>query len=107
MPIDEGEPSGGFALISCRARAGARPACIRADGEGVFRRMGWSLLLGITHHAAGRLAELGFLFMAAAGLVSALGYATPYRRKVAHLVGGVLLAIGSLILIAANHWGHF
>jgi len=66
-----------------------------------------SSLLAITHHAGGRLAELGFLFMALAGAISAFGYATPYRRKVAHLLGGAFLSVGALILVAAIHWGHF
>jgi uncharacterized membrane protein len=67
----------------------------------------WPALLGITHHAGGRLAELGLLFIAASGAVSALGYATPYRRKVAHVIGGALLSLGALILVASIHWGHF
>lgn len=65
-------------------------------------------ILGLTHNAGTRLAEVGFLLILFAGcwLVAAqiprLGLHT-----VRTVVAGVALALGGALLIVATHWGHF
>ena len=63
-------------------------------------------LLGLAHHTAGRIAELGFLLAGIAGVIFALGSAGPFARR-GNTMAGLALAVGSLLLIVAFHWGHF
>ncbi len=65
------------------------------------------LIFAITHHNGIRLAELGFLLSAVAGVLFALGAMTPFGRRGGTLLGGLALAVGSVLLIVAAHWGHF
>ena len=64
--------------------------------------------LAITVRTGTRLAEVGFLLIALAGIglvaaeIPALKLGT--MRRVA---AGVALAAGGLLLIIATHWGHF
>ena len=64
-------------------------------------------LLAITHHNGIRIAEVGFLLGAIAGVALAVGAVAQSAGKMWSLVGGVALAAGSLLLIVATHWGHF
>jgi hypothetical protein len=63
-------------------------------------------LLALTHHNGIRLAEVGFALSAIAGGVLALGALSPVGRRTGNLIGGVALAVGSVLLIVAVHWGH-
>ena len=62
-------------------------------------------VLALAHHSAGRVAELGFLLAALAGLVFAFG--RPLARQSPSVLGGLLLAVGSVLVIVAFHWGHY
>jgi len=64
--------------------------------------------LALTNHAGIRLAELGLLLTAAAGVAIALtALAPPSGKKFWTLVGGGALALAGILLIVAVHWGHF
>jgi hypothetical protein len=63
-------------------------------------------LLALTHHNGIRLAEVGFALGAIAGGVLALGSLAPAGRRAGNLLAGVALAVGSVLLIVAVHWGH-
>jgi hypothetical protein len=65
------------------------------------------VLLALTHHGAIRVAELGFLLVAVAGALLALGELAPARSRTAGFVAGVALAVGAVLVIVATHWGHF
>jgi hypothetical protein len=64
-------------------------------------------LLAITHHNGIRLAELGFLLDAVGAALIALSALTPGGKRMGAFVGGATLAVGSVLLIVAAHWGHF
>lgn len=64
------------------------------------------MLIAITPHAGARLAEVGFVLDALAGAALFFGV-TPGLRSAARVVAGLLLAVGSVLLIVAVHWGHF
>ena len=68
-----------------------------------------TLLVGFSHHAAVRLAEVGFLLILIAGVwLTAAETLDPEKwRKVRTIVAGLLLAIAGLLLIIAAHWGRF
>lgn len=65
------------------------------------------LIFAITHHNGIRIAELGFALCAVAGAAFALGAVTPFGRRGGTAFGGLLLAVGSVLLVVASHWGHF
>ncbi len=71
--------------------------------------MGSGMIAALTHHAAIRLAEVGFLLILIAGvwLVFAELVNPAEWGKFRRIVSGVLLAIAGLLLIIATHWGHF
>jgi hypothetical protein len=60
-------------------------------------------LFALTHHNGIRLAEVGFALAAIAGGILALA---PAGRRAGNFLAGVALAIGSVLLIVAVHWGH-
>jgi len=60
----------------------------------------------MTQHAGVRLAEVGFLLDAIAGAILFFGV-VPGVRSAARVGAGLLLAIGSVLLIIGTHWGHF
>jgi hypothetical protein len=62
-------------------------------------------LLALAHHNAGRLAELGFLLMASAGFILAFGFIGGFLKR--NTAAGLALAVGSVLLIVAFHWGHY
>jgi hypothetical protein len=64
-------------------------------------------LLALTKHNGIRLAEVGFLLAAIAGVLFALGSGTPFGRRGGNFLGGAALAAGGVLLIVAAHWGHF
>ena len=66
--------------------------------------MHMNLLYAFTHHTGVRLAEVGFLFMAFAGIWFAAA-ATPNFRFAGgrSTIAGIALAIGAILLIIATH----
>ena len=64
-------------------------------------------LLAITSHGGLRLAEVGFVLLAIAGVALALRAVMPSRRQAVDVIAGLALAVGALLLIVAAHWGHF
>lgn len=68
-----------------------------------------SLVLGITHHAGVRLAEVAFLLLVIAGIwLAASEFLAPNRwGAFRRVVAGIALAVGGVLLIVAAHWGHF
>jgi len=63
-------------------------------------------LLALTHHNGIRLAELGFALAAVAGGILAFAALAPGGRRAGNLLAGLALAVGSVLLIVAVHWGH-
>jgi hypothetical protein len=67
-----------------------------------------NLLLAFSHQAGIRVAEVGFLLVLFAGIwLAASGFPLLKLSTFRSIVAGVALAIGSLLLIVATHWGHF
>jgi hypothetical protein len=64
-------------------------------------------ILALAHQTAGRIVELGFLLVAAAGALVMLGSVGIVPPRSANAAGGLALAVGGLVLIAAFHWDHF
>jgi hypothetical protein len=64
-------------------------------------------MLAITNHNGLRLAELGFVLTAIAGAALALTTIVRSYNQAGKFVSGVALAVGSVLLIIAAHWGHF
>ena len=64
-------------------------------------------LLAITKHNGIRLAEVGFVLGAAAGVLFALAAGASGSNRMMNMLGGIALATGSVLLIVATHWGHF
>lgn len=66
------------------------------------------MVLAMTHHAGVRLAELGFLLVAFAGVWYTAAQRPAFRFAAARrAVAGIALAVGGVLLIVATHWGHF
>jgi drug/metabolite transporter superfamily protein YnfA len=67
------------------------------------------LLLTVSHHTGGRIAEVGFLLILIAGvwLVFAETLNPERWRRFRTIVAGALLAVSGLLLIVATHWGKF
>lgn len=65
------------------------------------------LALGFKAHSSLRMAELGELLLAAAGVLLLLGGMTPFGRRAGQTFGGLCLAIGGVLLVLATRWGHF
>ena len=63
--------------------------------------------LAITGHDGIRMAEVGLVLFIVAGATLAGAAVAPSRSKLLNLVGGLALAIGSVLLIVAIHWGRF
>jgi hypothetical protein len=63
-------------------------------------------LLAITNHNGIRIAEVGFLLDAVAGVLFVLG-ASGSGKKFWNTLAGLSLLAGSVLLIVASHWGHF
>jgi ABC-type branched-subunit amino acid transport system permease subunit len=63
-------------------------------------------LLALTHHNGIRLAEVGFALAAVAGGILALGALSPAGRRAGTFLAGFTLAVGSVLLVVAVHWGH-
>jgi hypothetical protein len=65
-------------------------------------------IAAISAHTGARLAEIGFLLVAFAGIWLAAAQMPVF--KFAHtrtIVAGVALAIGGVLLVIATHWGKF
>ena len=65
------------------------------------------LALEFKAHTSLRLAELGEVLLAAAGVLLVLGGMTPFGRRAGQTFGGLCLAIGGVLLVLATRWGHF
>lgn len=80
-----------------------------AHGTFLWKHSCMSLVLAITHHAGVRLAEVGFLLLAIAGIwLAASELLDPNRWGVfRRVVAGLALAAGGVLLLVAAHWGHF
>jgi hypothetical protein len=61
----------------------------------------------IKTHTSIRLAELGAALVAVAGILFLLGGMTPFGRRAGQSFGGIVLAIGGILLVVAIHWGKF
>jgi hypothetical protein len=67
-----------------------------------------NLLFAFTHHTGIRLAEVGFLFIAFAGIWQAAAQTPRFRFTGGRtIIAGIALAIGALLVIIAIHWGRF
>jgi hypothetical protein len=66
------------------------------------------MVVGMTHHAGIRIAEVGFLLLLFGGVwliaseVAFFGWA-----RARAIVAGAAFAVGGVLLIVATHWGHF
>jgi len=58
-------------------------------------------------HSSIRLAELGEVLVAAAGVLLVVGAMTPFGRRAGQTFGGICLAAGGVLLVLATRWGHF
>jgi hypothetical protein len=65
------------------------------------------LALELKAHTSIRLAELGEVLVAAAGILLVLGGMTPLGRRAGQTFGGMCLAVGGILLVLATRWGHF
>ena len=65
------------------------------------------LALEFRAHSSLRMAELGELLLAAAGVLLLLGGMTPFGRRAGQTFGGLCLAIGGVLLVLATRWGRF
>jgi hypothetical protein len=59
-------------------------------------------------HTGSRIAEIGFLLIAFAGIWLAAAQLPMLRATTGRTaVAGIALAIAGILLIVATHWGHF
>jgi hypothetical protein len=65
------------------------------------------LALELKAHPSTRLAELGEVLLAAAGVFLVMGGMTPFGRRAGQTFGGMCLAAGGILLVLATRWGHF
>ena len=63
-------------------------------------------ILAMTRHMGIRYEELGFLVAAVGGVLIAFGNAMPLGRRSGSMLGGLALAVGMVLAIAAVHYGH-
>lgn len=67
-----------------------------------------NLVLGLTHHDAGRLAEVASLLVLFAGVWLAVGHIPQFKFGAPRsIVPGIALAVAGLLLGIAIHWGRF
>jgi hypothetical protein len=67
-----------------------------------------NVLLSITPATGRKLAEVGFLLIAIAGIWLAAGQLPLLKfAKARTIIAGVALAVAGALLIIATHWGHF
>jgi hypothetical protein len=64
-------------------------------------------LLAITMHNGIRMAEVGFLLIAIAGIWMFFAQILPGFRSLRNAVAGLCLGVAGVLLIIATHWGHF
>ena len=65
-------------------------------------------VLAFSHHTGIRLAEVGFLLIAFAGIwLVASQIQQPKWSRFRTLVAGAALGCAGALLIIATHWGHF
>jgi hypothetical protein len=62
----------------------------------------------MTHHTGVRLAEVGFLLVAFAGIWLTAAQIPVFRfARMRTIVAGIALAVAGALLIVAVRWGHF
>jgi hypothetical protein len=67
-----------------------------------------TLVLGFAHHTGTRIAEVGFLLLAFAGIWLTAAQIPQMRFAAARtIVAGAAITISGVLLIIAVHWGHF
>jgi hypothetical protein len=67
-----------------------------------------NLVLGLSAHTGGRLAEVGFLLDVFAGLWLAASQIPRFKLSAVRIVvAGLAFAVSGALLIVAVHWGHF
>jgi len=67
-----------------------------------------TLIFAIARHTGIRLAEVGFLLLAIAGVWLAASHVPMLKLgNVRMIVAGLLIAIAGVLLVIATHWGHF
>lgn len=67
-----------------------------------------TFILGFSHHAGVRVAEVGFLLAVFGGIWLAAAQIAWFKfAKARTVVAGVAFALGGALLIIATHWGHF
>jgi len=66
------------------------------------------MVIGLTHHAGIRIAEVAFLLLVFGGVWLASGeFLSFVHGRARTLVAGAAFALGGVLLIIATHWGHF
>ena len=66
------------------------------------------MVIGLTHHAGIRIAEVGFVLLVVGGVWLASGQFLFFGHGRARtVVAGSAFAVGGVLLIIATHWGHF
>jgi hypothetical protein len=63
-------------------------------------------LLAMTRHQGVRWEEVGFLLGAIGGVLLALGSMMPLARRTGNMLGGLALAAGFVLAIVGVHFGH-
>lgn len=62
----------------------------------------------LTPHTGTRLAEVGYLLIALAGIWLVAAEVPAFRlRRTRTIVAGAALAVAGVLLIIATHWGHY
>ncbi len=66
-----------------------------------------NLLISMSRHTGIRVAEIGMAFGAIGGALIALGGMTPFGRRGGMVLGGLCIAVGCVLALAAIRWGGF
>lgn len=74
--------------------------------SGPERRVQGMNLLAMTQHQGVRWEEVGFLLGAIGGVLLALGSMMPLARRTGSMLGGLALAAGFVLAIVGVHFGH-
>lgn len=64
-----------------------------------------ALIAALTYRSAGQVVEVGALLYLIGGLLLAAAGVRPSWQKAGLISGGLLLVVGSALVIVAIHWG--